>query len=143
MAKLKRYEFIDHTADTAIRAYGDTLEQAFESVATGMFDIITGGAAIGGTEEVSLTVASIDIEGLLVSFLSQLIVIHEVESVVLTGFEVEFTARNELTATAQAEKFDRQKHGDGIQVKGVSYHMLEIHDGGTTQPCHVQVLFDV
>ena len=143
MAKSKRYEFIDHTADTAVRAYGDTIEQAFASAAAGMFDIITGGAAIDGTETVSFSVASIDIEGLLVSFLSQLIVIHEIESVVLTGVMVEFTGKNELTATARTEKFDRQKHGDGIQVKGVSYHMLEIFDGRKKQPCHVQVLFDV
>lgn len=140
---MKRYEFIDHTADVAVKAYGDSLEEAFASAAEAMFDVITGSAAIEAARKIEFGVESIDPEGLLVMFLSQLIVIHEVEGLVLTDFAVSFAGEHKLQATGRGEKFDRQKHGGGIQVKGVSYHMMEISRPGEGRPCFVQVLFDI
>ena len=67
---MKKYEFIEHTADIAIKAYGDTLEEAFAAAAEAMFDIITAGSEIEADKNISFAVESIDLEGLLVYFLS-------------------------------------------------------------------------
>ncbi len=142
-ARLKSYEFLDHTADIIVKGTGDTLEEAFAAVAEGMFAVITGGAAVVAAETVELEVASIDLPGLLVAFLSELIVCHEVDGLVLAEFEVEFTAKNALRATGRGEKFDRKKHGEGIQVKGASYHMLEINPPRRGCPASARVLFDI
>jgi len=48
-----------------------------------------------------------------------------------------------LKVTAWGESFDENRHSCGHQVKGVSYHMMEINDGGGKTPSFVQVLFDV
>jgi SHS2 domain-containing protein len=139
---MKRYEFKDHTADIIARAYGATLDEAFGSAAMAMFDVITGGADIGNEQRLELEVESIDPEGLLVGFLSDLIVLHETENVVLGEFEISLDG-NRLKAVCLGEPFDSGKHGEGTHVKGVSYHMIEIDPGGKNEPAHVQVLFDI
>jgi len=140
---MRRYEFIDHTADVAVKAYGRTLEEAFASAALAMFDIITGGAEIEPKERTKFGVESIDREGLLVRFLSELIVLHEGEGRVFTDFRVSFEDEYQLTAEMGSEPFDPERHAQGIQVKGVSYYMMEIVDCTPDEPAHVQVLFDI
>ncbi len=150
---MKNYEFIDHTADIIARATGDTLEEAFAGAAEALFDVITGDAtsggaasddaAVNGNEEIRFQVESIDLEGLLVGFLSELIVIHEVRSLVLSDFEVTLESDTKLTASCRGEKFDPGKHGEGTQVKGVSYHMIEVTRESEGTSAVVQVLFDI
>jgi len=140
---MKRYEFIEHTADVAVKAYGATLEEAFAVAAEAMFDIMTDESPIERKQKVELEAESIDIEGLLVSFLSKLIVLHEVDNLVLKDFVVAFTGDNSLKAEAWGEIFTETKHAGGLHVKGVSYHMMEVVQGKENKPCHVQVLFDV
>lgn len=140
---MKNYEFKEHAADIIARAHGHTLEQAFAAAARAMFDIITGGAMIRPLQEYELTVESIDLEGLLVTFLSELIVLHETENVVLDHFQVTFESDTRMTAVCRGENFDPARHSDGAQVKGVSYHLMEVVRGEHGKPCHVQVLFDI
>ena len=140
---MKRIEFVDHTADIIIRASGDTLAEAFAAAADGMFSIITDTSRIEPRQEVTFSVSSIDRPGLLVAFLSELIVRHEVDRLLLTDFTVVFNGETDLTATGRGELFDRSRHESGMHVKAVTYHMLEIEDGSPGGPCHVQVLFDV
>ncbi len=140
---MKRHELIEHTADIAIKAYGDNLPEAFAAAADGLFEIMTGGVDIEVRRKVRLEVESIDREGLLVGFLSDLLLQFEVEQLVLKDFEVTFPRKNSLTATAHGEKFVESRHAHGYHVKGVAYHMMEIVDGKGAAPSHVQVLFDI
>ncbi|MEW5794923.1 MAG: archease [Candidatus Zixiibacteriota bacterium] len=140
---MKPYEFKDHTADIIARAEGATLAEAFANAARAMFDIITGGAEIRAVEKHYITVESIDVEGLLVTFLSELIVMHETRNIVLSEFRVTFDSDRRLLAVCFGEPFDSKRHGGGIVVKGVSYHLMEINEGIGDTPCHVQVLFDI
>jgi SHS2 domain-containing protein len=140
---MQPYEFKEHTADIIARTYGATLEEAFGNAARAMFHVLTGGAEIGETRQFAFDVESIDLEGLLVGFLSQLIVLHETENVVLSRFEVTLSDERHLHAICHGESFDSARHGGGGTVKGVSYHMMEIEKGDRGRPSHVQVLFDV
>lgn len=140
---MKRYEFVEHTADVAIRAYGRNLEEAFAVAAEAMFDIMTDESTIERKQKVELEAESIDTEGLLVNFLSKLIVLHEVDQLVLKDFVVTFAGDNSLKAWGWGEKFTETRHGGGMHVKGVSYHMMEIVESQSGKPSYVQVLFDV
>lgn len=143
MNMVKRYEPIEHTADIAVKAYGDTLDEAFACSADAMFDVITESAEIKKIHPFHLEVESDDLESLLVKFLSQMIAIHEIEQIVLTDFNISLNGTYNLTATAHSEPFDPVRHGNGHHIKGISYHMMEIYDGKGKQPSFVQVLFDV
>ena len=140
---MRRYEFVEHTADVAVRAYGADLAEAFAATAEALFGVIAGGGEIRPLRDVRLEAEGIDRDGLLVAFLSQLILVFEVDGMVLTDFEVTLADGHALQARGRGEAFSESRHGGGDQVKGVSYHMMEIEDGGGVRPSRVQVLFDI
>lgn len=142
---MRRFEFIEHTADLAVRAYGDNIEEAFASAADALFHVITDGASITPDSKIEIEVESIDRAGLLVGFLSELILLFETERVVGGQFDVCLLSSNRLKATVAVEPFDEVRHGQGggLHVKAVSYHMLKIVDGADGDESYVQVLFDV
>lgn len=41
MAASERFEFLEHTADAYVAAYGENLGEAFESAALAMFEVMT------------------------------------------------------------------------------------------------------
>jgi len=120
------FRIIEHTADVGIEAYGKTLEEAFENAAKGMFSIMTGGGKIESkvTREIKIPF-DMDIEQLLVDWLSELVYIHDVEHLVFGEFDVEINEK-ELRAKAYGEEYDISKHGYGMEIKAVTYHMLEV-----------------
>ena len=135
------YEIIEHTADVGIRATGKNMEEAFAEAARGMFAIITNGSTIESKVERHITIAHTgDMELLVVDWLSELLYIHDVEHLVFGDFSVSIDEKN-LTATARGETYDRKKHGYGVEIKAVTYHILEIqtHKKGVT----INILFDI
>ena len=141
--KQARYELIEHTADIAVKAYGQDLPDAFVSAAAALVEIMTGGGEIIGRRPLTVSVESVDREGLLVGFLSELIRIFDTDQVVMSDFKVELISEERLRAKCLVDDYDPDRHGQGLAVKGVSYHMLEIATNADDQSCYVQVLFDV
>lgn len=142
---MKRFEFGEHTADIIIRGFGDTIEEAFASTAEAMFAVMTDRTTITLRETISFSVESIDREALLITFLSRLIVMFEVDGYVFGDFVVTFTGPTSLNAVGRGEKFVRETHGHGITVKGASYHMIRIEEGlpMSQGACMVQVVVDI
>ncbi|HDN95434.1 MAG TPA: archease [Thermoplasmatales archaeon] len=134
------FKIIEHTADVGIEAYGETLEKAFENAAKGMFAIITNNGKIESKIERKVEIPyEGDDELLLVDWLSELLYIHDVENLVFGDFKVKIN--DKLVGYAYGEKYDRQKHGYGMQIKAVTYHMLEIKRN--KKEVTIKVLFDI
>jgi SHS2 domain-containing protein len=139
---MKRIEYLEHTADVLILAHGDNLAEAIAAAADGMFEIITGHSASGDTGvPVTIEVDGADIDSLVIRFLSELVVRHEVDRVVMSDFAVEILPDFRLRATARALPFDESRDSEGCHVKGVPYHLLEISD--LDGAASVRVLFDI
>ncbi len=136
---MKQYELIEHTADVGVKAYGKTLAEAFEHAAIGMFDIITDESAIQPIGEYTIVLEAPDLEQLLVDWLSQLLFLNGAYDLVFGRFEVTLTGMN-LSARVFGEKYDTKKHRMGVEIKAVTYHMLQVHE---EDPLFVQVLFDI
>ncbi len=143
MGTSRHFEYIDHTADIIVRAYGETLAEAFACAAEAMFAVITDSAEIQPISRETVDIESIDREGLLVGFLSELIVRHESRSIVVGDIRITALGDTQLRADIGIEPFDEIRHGSGTQVKGVSYHLMEIRDPVDGAPAVVQVLFDI
>lgn len=138
---MKPYELIEHTADIAIRAYGKSLSEAFEQAAKGMFDIITDKSEIETVGQYDISLDAPDMEQLLVDWLSELLFLHSTNNIVFGFFKVDLDEKeNRLSAHVFGEPFNISKHKVGVEVKAVTYHMLEIRN---KLPYHVQVLFDI
>ena len=133
-----RYEIIDHTADIGIKAYGRSIEEAFENAAYGMFDIISDTSKVEPVGEYLIRLESDSLEELLVDFLSELLYIFEVQHLIFGKFEVKLDG-TKLEARIFGEKFNPEKHPKGIEIKAVTYHILEVN----ASEGYVKVLFDI
>lgn len=136
---MKKYELIDHTADVGLKAYGQSLEEAFSHIAQGMFDLITDHSPVQSVGEYSISLEAPDLEQLLVDWLSELLFLHSAKNLVFGDFKV--TIKNtSLTAHIYGEEFQIPKHQIGMEIKAVTYHLVEVHN---KSPYFVQILFDI
>jgi len=138
---MKKYELIEHTADVGIKAYGKNISEAFENAAKGMFDIITNCSKIDNVGEYNIQLEAPDFEQLLVDWLSELLFLNSAKNLVFGFFKVEIDKKYpHLSASVLGENYNISKHKIGIEIKAVTYHMLEIQK---KRLYHVQVLFDI
>ncbi|MEE9224290.1 MAG: archease [Thermoplasmata archaeon] len=133
-----KYEFIEHTADIGIKAYGETLEESFANAALGMFNVMTDVSKVEPVGEFDVKVESDTLENLLVDWLGELIFLHETQDVLLSEFDVEIDGLS-LDAKVRGETIDREKHELKDDVKAVTYHMLEVNQ----EEGYLKVLLDI
>lgn len=135
-----KFEILDHTADTGIIAYGDTMEKAFENAALGMFSLITDLADIENIRTMKIEIDATDRDSLLVRWLNELIYLFDVENLIFNKFDIIHLNGNSLSAMGYGEKVDLSKHDIRTGIKAATYHMLKIEENDM---CRVQVLFDI
>lgn len=131
------FEEVEHTADRALRIGGQDLAELFTNAARGMNSLM-GSAAAGGPVVVKeIELSAIDVESLLVAWLSELAFWAETESLVFTHFEFLRISPTRLSAVMRGGRVAvLEKH-----VKAVTFHNLKIRSGvsGLT----TTVVFDV
>ena len=136
---MKRFQLIEHTADTGLIAYGNNLAEAFANAAYGLFSIIAELNKVREVESQPVAVSAEDTESLLFNWLNHLVYLFDVERLLFKRFDItEFTEHN-LKATCWGEGYDPSRHQLLLGVKAATYHMLKI-DG---EKSRVQVIFDV
>jgi SHS2 domain-containing protein len=138
---MKNYEIVEHTADVGIKAYGKNTSEAFENAAKGMFDLITDCSEIENVGQYNIQLEATDLEQLLVDWLSELLFLNSAKNLVFGFFKVEVDVENScLSALVFGDKFNISQYKIGVEIKAVTYHMLEVKN---KHPYHVQVLFDI
>lgn len=136
---MKKFEFIEHTADIGLVAYGNDLAEAFANAAYGLFSIITEPESLQETESRSVTVNAEDRESLLFNWLNHLIYIFDVEHLLFKSFRVTRLSDDEIEAECRGEYYDPSRHQLKMGVKSATYHLLEVN----AQANCVKVIFDV
>jgi len=136
---MKRFQLIEHTADTGLIAYGNNMAEAFANAAYGLFSIIVEINRVREVESRLVTISAEDAEGLLFDWLNHLIYIFDVESLLFKRFDITDFGEYSLKATCWGEKHDSSRHQLKLGVKSATYHMLKV-DGDKNR---VQVIFDV
>ena len=125
-----KFEFLEHTADVYIRAFGKTMEEAYENSALAMFEVMTDTDKVAQTKEQSLMVEAEDQYALLYNWLEALLVKFETEGMLYSKFQITDWKETEETfkfkAKVWGEKFDPQKHPQKVGIKAVTYHRMMI-----------------
>jgi SHS2 domain-containing protein len=141
----KQYEYLEHTADIKFRAYGKTLEEAFENAALAMFNVIINTEKVSGDTAKEISLKSPDLESLLVDWLSELIYIFEVDEIIFREFQVENIKEEDseysITARALGEKYYPESHPFETEIKAVTYNQLEI--AKTADGWKAQIVVDI
>ena len=124
------YEFLEHTADAYIAAYGSDLPESFENAASAMFDVMTDVHQVSSRVEESVQVEGIDEYSLLYNWLEELLVRAETERMLYSKFKILRLEKSEngykLAATIWGEKFNPKKHLQKVGVKAITYHRMEV-----------------
>jgi SHS2 domain-containing protein len=123
---MKRYEYIEHTGDIGIRAYGDSLEELFINAAQGLLEAIADLSTIGTTAQIEIEVSAESLEELMVAWLDELNFRHEVEEVFFRQVEIQEISENpcRVAAVAYGELVDFAKHVVYTEIKSITYHQL-------------------
>ncbi|MBS7615528.1 archease [Candidatus Bathyarchaeota archaeon] len=145
MPKKKGFEFLEHTADAYIAAYGKDLTEAFENAALAMFETMTDTKKVKPLTERTVEAKGSDKQSLLYNWLEKLLVIFEVENLLLSKFIIEKILPTDsgftLTAKVFGEPYDPSKHRQKVGVKAVTYHQMELDE--TSKGAVVKFILDI
>jgi len=137
-----KYEFLEHTADQYIRAYGKTLEEAFANAGIALFDTLTEVSKVNGNLETTIIVEEEDLEALLYTYIEDLLVEWEISGILFSRILVRIYKRGDkylLMAQARGEMYNPEKHLTKVGVKAMTYCLINIED----TPPNVRVEFVV
>lgn len=128
---MQKFEFFDHTADVGIRAYGKTLNEAFENAALAVFEIMTDISKVEPKEVREIKIDGFDIENLLYRWIESLLAYYDSELLLFSKFNVNIDEENfSLEGRAWGEKFNPNKHEGRTVVKAMTYHEMKIEKKG-------------
>jgi SHS2 domain-containing protein len=143
---MANYEIVDHTADWALRVWGQDLADLLLQAALGMNRLMIGDENWTATEDLqaaSLTVHrdleidTFDPETLLVDWLTELAYFAEMEQLIFPHISLSNVSPTHLNATIQGSIVpELVKH-----IKAVTYHNLEITE--TKAGLEATIVFDV
>ena len=152
---MKDFEILDISGDVGIKAFGKDLEEAFIHAALGMFSLITNLDTIKDKKAIDVTVKSDFLDGLLVSWLNELIFHFDTYGFIgrkitiaeitppphLQGGGIEEGVGYTLKATVYGEEFEQQRHEGKLLIKAATYHKLKIEK--VREMFEIHVIFDI
>jgi len=134
---MKKFEILEHTADLKIKAFGRTKEELFKNAMLGMQEALRPKIKNKKTET-EISIESENLEFLLVDFLSEINYLNETNLEVYQEIYFKEFSDKRFVAEISGRKVSRF----GLQIKGVTFHDLDIHqreDGAW----EATVLFDI
>ncbi len=140
------YEFIEHTADVKVRSWGRNLEEAFSQVALSLMATISPNLEkIKHKVLKEIHIESEDKYALAIDFLTEFLYIFDVEGLIFSEIHVESINLKDnsyhLKALAKGEKFDKEYHEIGIEVKAITYSFMNIDEKKDT--VQIDIVFDI
>jgi SHS2 domain-containing protein len=137
---MKRFDVVEHTADTGIIAYGTDMPEAFANAAYGMFSLMADLRQVREETSRYVEAEAGDRESLVVSWLNELLYIFDVERIIFRRFDVLEITNTRLKADAYGEKVDPSRHKLRGGVKAATYHTLKVAE--RRERYSIRVIFD-
>ncbi|XP_034934979.1 protein archease-like [Chelonus insularis] len=142
----RKYEYLDHTADVQLHAWGETMEEAFEQCAMAMFGYMTELETVEIKQVHEIEANGHDLQSLLFHFLDELLFLFNAEPFLIAK-KVEITEFNrdefKIKAKAYGEEFTLGKHPQGTEVKAITYSAMQILDRPEVERPELFVIIDI
>jgi SHS2 domain-containing protein len=118
-------------ADVAYEATSPTLRGLFEECARGLTEVMVDAKTVRKRVRRLLRLSSEDTERLLYDFLTELIVIKDVDSLLFSSYRVSLSKDGRsLKCSAAGEAIDRERHALRNDAKAVTMHLFGIRREG-------------
>jgi len=140
---VKIFDIIDISGDVGIRAFGKSIEEVFKNSAIGMYSLITDLEGVKADKNISISVESNSLEGLLVSWLNELVFQFDTynfigKDITISAFSIQPSA---LKAEIRGEEFDTERHERKLLIKAATYHRLKVEKAGDVW--QADIIFDI
>ncbi len=119
--KKSGFDELPHTADWAVRVWAGSLPELFVEAARAMNSLLGMKSAPGPRLIRTIHAEALDVEGLLVSFLSELVYFIELENLAFDEFELELDETRLKLRMSGSPILSMSK-----SIKAVTYHNLQI-----------------
>ncbi len=131
---------LDHSGDVGIEAWGATRTELLENATRGLFGLMAR-AGVEPAIERPLDVRAGDPAGVVVEWLSAVILLAATHGEVYGGVRVDEADERSARGVVRGERVDEAVHELRFDVKAATYHglVLEERDGGF----HCRVVFDL
>lgn len=138
----KLRKIVEHTADAGIEVEADSLPEAFEEIGKAFTEIVTGGKLTESNSSNPIAINADNLDSLLVKFISDLIFLFDTENFLVSSARIDIDVDSvfALNGTLFGDTYNQSVHGYGVEVKAVSYHLLEVFSG---PPSRIKVILDL
>lgn len=136
---MKKFLFLEHTADIKFQAFGKSIEEMFENSALGMFNSMYDGK-VKEKRKAKIKVKGKDFESLLYNFLEELLVLFDGEGFFLSKVE-KLKINKQFKLEAEVVGDDASNYKINIDVKAITYHEMFVKQEKGKWIC--QVVIDV
>jgi SHS2 domain-containing protein len=139
---MKKFEFLEHTADVKMRIFGITLDKLFKNAVLGMAKLQKSKVKSQKSKlqfkiQKFVELKSSDLETLLVDFLSAVLTQSDIEHAVFPEIKIKKLTNTEIEAEIFGVKIDKFNK----DIKAVTYHGAEVKKAG--DHWEAIVLFDI
>ena len=117
-----KYKILPHPADIRVQAFGKTKEELFLNAMKGMTAVLQPKIRSTKHEIRNIKVKSVDLNALLVDFLSEVLYLIQTNKEVYNNIKFSHFEDNKL----EGELFGNKVESFGEDIKGVTYHGLKI-----------------
>lgn len=136
------FEDLGHTADVGVRVRGRTAEEALARLCLALGALLAGGGAVGQEDEERIAVAGgPGLSGAAVALLRELLFRFATRRAIPAAVEVLRLDEGGAEALVRSGRYDPERHGEGEDVKAVTWHRARLErEGGEWVG---EVIFDV
>jgi len=135
------YTHLDHTADLGIMVRENDLSDLFEHAGMALMHLMLKVKSSKRSGVMKISVSGDDLEDLMVRWLGEILYLFEGENLVVAAITIDSLSGLELEATLKTADFDPRIHEPIREVKGVTYHQIEVAEKGGIW--EARVIFDL
>jgi len=133
----KGYKILEHPSDVRVQAFGKTKEELFLNAMLGMNAVLKPKILDKKSEKREIKLTSIDINALLVDFLSEVLYLIQTNKEIYNKIKFTKFSDKEL----EGELFGNKVSEFGEDIKAVTYHNLKIEQKNGL--FEATILFDI
>ena len=140
-----KYEFLDHTADAKIRAYGQNIEEAFVNAGLAVFSILKNPDEVKSIINKDVNVESKEYSSLLYDFLEELLFLLDTKRFLLskiTDLKIE-KKQNKLKLSCKISGDNYKDYNISGNIKSITYNDMIINQDFAEKDKKVMLQFVV
>lgn len=123
-----RYEVFEHKADIGLHIYGPSLNELLENAGVAVFEVMADLSTVKIIDTIEVSAQGETVEELFMAWLRELLYIFHGDRYLLKEFEVTELSEGSVKGIVKGERIDMNRHLMHGEVKGATYHKLEVKE---------------